>query len=61
MQLEQNNDPDYCGYITFEKPGSIFTYTADGERELSAEEVTELIEHLSYVRDNPTLWNKSGE
>jgi hypothetical protein len=61
LDLNKNNDPDYCEYIATEKAGYMFTYTADGERKLSAGEVTELIEHLNYVRDNSTLWNKSGE
>ena len=56
LHLEKNNDPDYYGYLTFEKPGQLFTYTANGQRELSAEEVNELIEHLSDVRDNPASW-----
>jgi hypothetical protein len=58
MHLEQIDDPDYYGFITFEVPGSLFTYTADGQRELTSEEATELIEHLSNVRDNPPLWNQ---
>jgi hypothetical protein len=58
LHLEEITDPDYYGFITFEKPGSLFTYTADGQRELSSEEATELIEHLSNVRDNPALWNQ---
>jgi hypothetical protein len=58
LHLEEIKDPDYCGFITFEIPGSLFTYTADGQRELSSEEATELIEHLSNVRDNPALWNQ---
>jgi hypothetical protein len=58
LHLEENNDPDYCGFITFEKPGSLFTYTADGQQELNTDETTELIEHLSNVRDNPALWNQ---
>jgi len=58
LHLEQIKDPNYCGYITFELPGSLFTYTADGQQELDSSEVTELIEHLSNVRDNPSLWNE---
>ncbi len=58
LHLENIDDPDYYGYITFEKPGSLFTYTADGPMELGTEETTELIERLSNIRDNPLLWNK---
>jgi hypothetical protein len=58
LHLEEIKDPNYYGYITFERPGSMFSYTPDGQRRLNSNEVTELIEHLSDVRDNPTLWNK---
>ncbi|WCT14934.1 hypothetical protein [Mucilaginibacter jinjuensis] len=58
LHLERINDPEYYGFITFELPGSIFTYTADGQLELTSEETTELIEHLSDIRDNPSLWNQ---
>ena len=50
LHLEQINDPDYFGFVTFEKPGSIFSYTADGPNELTDGEATELIEHLNDVR-----------
>ena len=55
LHLERINDPEYYGFITFELPGSIFSYTADGQLELTSEETTELIEHLSDIRDNPSL------
>jgi hypothetical protein len=58
LHLENNPDPDYYGFITFEKPGSLFTYTSDGILELTAEESNEVIEHLSHIRDNGN-W-KSG-
>ena len=56
IHLEQITDPGYYGFITFEVPGFAFSYTADGQLELESEEVTELIGHLSDVRDNPALW-----
>ena len=58
LHLERINDPEYFGYITFELPGKLFTYTADGQRELNNDEVQEVIEHLSNIRDNPALWNQ---
>jgi hypothetical protein len=61
LHLEHIKDPNYCGFITFELPGSLFTYTADGQQELKSDEVTELIEHLSDVRDNPALWNEPDQ
>lgn len=59
LHLEKNNDPNYYGYITFEKPGQLFSYTADGQRELSRTQVEEVIEHLSHIRDNPSLWKST--
>ena len=56
LHLEKNNDPDYMGYITFEQPGRLFTYTADGATELSSDEVEEIIEQISEYRDTPTMW-----
>ncbi|GAC1305326.1 MAG: hypothetical protein NVSMB24_14050 [Mucilaginibacter sp.] len=58
LHLEVNNDPRYCGHITFEKPGHLFQYTADGVNELNSDEVQEIIENLSHVRDNPSLWGQ---
>jgi hypothetical protein len=52
LHLENNSDPDYYGFITFERPGSLFSYTSDGVLELTAEESNEVIEHLSHIRDN---------
>lgn len=57
LHLERIKDPYYCGYITFEKPGRIFSYTANGQTEISSDEVQELIENLTHLRDNPDLWH----
>lgn len=54
--LEEKNDPDYFGYITFELPGKLFTYTADGKEELSSDEVQEIIEQINHYRDTPSMW-----
>jgi hypothetical protein len=51
LHLANNPDPDYYGFITFERPGSLFSYTCDGKLELTAEESNEVIEHLSHMRD----------
>lgn len=61
LHLEQIKDPNYYGFITFELPGTLFTYTADGQQELSSDEVTEIIEHLNDIRDNPKLWGKTDQ
>lgn len=52
LHVQDNPDPDYYGYITFERPGSLFSYTADGKQELTPEESNEVIEYLSEVRDD---------
>lgn len=56
LHLEEINDPEYYGFLTFEKPGKLFTYTTDGRQELDSAQVRELIEHLSDIRDNPASW-----
>lgn len=58
LHLEKIPDPDYFGFITFEIPGKLFTYTQDGQQELSTEEVQELIGHLTNIRENPELWKE---
>jgi hypothetical protein len=58
LHMEHIKDPNYYGFITFEAPGRIFSYTADGQQVLTSDETTEIIEHLSDVRDNPALWNE---
>ncbi len=56
LHLTKHNDPDYMGYITFEDPGKLFTYTADGNEDLTADQVEQVIEHITHYRDNPNLW-----
>ncbi|MFA6086453.1 hypothetical protein [Mucilaginibacter sp.] len=56
LLLEHKLDPNYLGYITFEDPGKVFTYTADGHDVLSATEIEEIIENISHYRDHPGLW-----
>ena len=50
-------NPDYYGYISIEKPGQIFSYTPGDFRELTRNEIEEVIEQLNRYRDNPTLWD----
>ncbi|TSJ38919.1 hypothetical protein FO440_20700 [Mucilaginibacter corticis] len=57
LHLEIINDPSYYGYITFEMPDKLFTYTADGTLELTRDEVEQTIELLSHIRTNPALWS----
>lgn len=56
LHLSKHNDPNYAGYITFELPDKLFSYTPYGKSPLNKEEVEELIEYISHVRSNPTLW-----
>ena len=57
LLLEKKLDPSYLGYITFEDPGKMFTYTADGQEELTSSEVEEIIENISHYRDHPGMWS----
>ncbi|WP_374948665.1 hypothetical protein [Mucilaginibacter sp.] len=57
LLLEAKLDPNYLGFITFEDPGKVFTYTADGQSELSSIEVEEVIENISHYRDHPGMWS----
>src|SRR4051812_33115009 len=50
-------DPNYYGFITFEKPGQLFSYTPGEQRHLTRSELEEVIEHLTHFRDHPGLWN----
>ena len=56
LLLEVKNDPDYLGYITFQQPGKLFSYTADGPNKISTDEVQELIDIINHYRDTPQLW-----
>ncbi|QJD97100.1 hypothetical protein HH214_15100 [Mucilaginibacter robiniae] len=56
LHLDKHTDPNYMGYITFEKPNQLFTYTADGSEELSSNQVEEVIEQITYYRDNSDMW-----
>ncbi|MFD2866368.1 hypothetical protein ACFSYC_16855 [Mucilaginibacter antarcticus] len=52
-------NPNYLGYITFEIPGRVFHYIADGQEDLPAEEIELIVEQITYYRDRPDLWNKA--
>ncbi|RYY36809.1 MAG: hypothetical protein EOP46_05110 [Sphingobacteriaceae bacterium] len=56
LLLQSKTDPSYMGHITFEEPGHLFTYTADGSRELTSGQVEEIIENINHYRDHPPLW-----
>lgn len=57
QQLTTSNG-NYFGYVTFDQPGKMFTYTSNNKHELDTGEVEQVIEQISYYRDHPELWNK---
>jgi hypothetical protein len=48
-------DPEYLGYISFERPDKIFTYTP-GAAALQSNDVQEIIEVISHYRDSKKFW-----
>jgi hypothetical protein len=56
LQANKKDNPDYLGSITFEQPGKVFSYVADGEDEITPDEVLEVIEEINHFRDTPQLW-----
>jgi hypothetical protein len=59
LHMDKITDPDYLGFVAFEQPANVFSYTA-GEHTLSVTEVEEVIEYLTFIRGNPDLWNPLG-
>lgn len=57
LLLDKKLDPNYLGFITFEDPGKMFSYTPDGKDKLTATEIEEIIENISHFRDHPGMWN----
>lgn len=53
LLVNKKNNPDYLGHIDFEEPGKVFNYIADGEQELSRDEVEEIIEETDRYRHMP--------
>ena len=56
LHLKKHTDPNYLGFITFEDPGKLFTYTPDGYEHLDSDQVEQIIEQISHYRDNPSMW-----
>jgi hypothetical protein len=50
-------DLGYMGYITFEEPDKLFSYTADRRDELNSRKVQEIIEQITEYRDSPQMWS----
>jgi hypothetical protein len=54
------DDIDYLGELTFEIPGKLFSYTFH-EKELSTEDAHEIIDVITNIRENPSLWSFDRE
>ena len=56
LSPDRKDRPDYMGTLTFEQPGKLFSYAADGQQKLSSGELEEAIEQITHYRENPNLW-----
>ena len=57
LHLTEIDDPDYLGYIVFEQPGRVYSYTCNGKTRLSIFEIQETVEFLNELRDTPLRWD----
>ena len=55
LHLEEIDDPNYFGYLTFELPDKLFRYTP-GQQALKSGEIEQVIEFLTDVRGKPDSW-----
>ena len=46
LHLDRITDPEYYGFLTLAAPGSTYTYTADGLKQLTDDEIEQLIEQI---------------
>jgi hypothetical protein len=53
---DKKNDPNYLGTLTFEQPGRVFSYEADGRDQLPSGVIEEVIEQITHYRENPSIW-----
>lgn len=56
LLLTEKSSPDYMGLITFESPGKLFTYSADGGQPLTRANVQQVIDNITHYRNDPGLW-----
>ncbi len=49
LHLNRIKDPEYYGYLTQTKPGTSLIYTADGRKQLSDDELEQLIEQINVT------------
>ena len=55
-ETDNISSPDYMGAISFEKPGQLFSYTPGEYRQLTRNEIEEIIEMLTDYRNHPDKW-----
>lgn len=55
QQISEDNG-NYFGFITFDQPGRMFTYTSNQSHELGTTAVEQVIEQITYYREHPELW-----
>lgn len=60
LGINHNDEPSYMGYLTFDVPGRVYSYTSDGDLSLSTSEIEQLIEFLNELRENPPMWPQQG-
>ena len=58
-RIPLKTDTNYLGFITFEQPGKMYSYTSENDEPLSRSEVEETIDMITHIRDNPDLWKSS--
>ena len=56
LLLQSKADPNYLGHITVESPDRMFTYVADGNRELTSIQVENIINNINHYRAHSPLW-----
>jgi hypothetical protein len=61
LHLVENDDPDYLGYITVEKPGRVYSYTGNGTNRLSIAEIQDAVEQLNKLTGVSLSWSKSSK
>jgi len=61
LHLVANDDPDYLGYITVEKPGRVYSYTGNGKKRLSITEIQDAVEQLNKLTSASISWSSSSK
>jgi hypothetical protein len=56
--VNKDKNPAYMGYLTFDVPGRVYSYTGDGHSNLSPTALEKLIDYLNMLRNNPPMWPK---